>query len=85
VKQVQQIVKQRGELPLRDVLRCRVRYFSDGLAIGSKAFVNEVFQQHRDNFGPKRKDGARPLRFADWGGLCAARDLRLKPIAAPGG
>ena len=85
VKQVEQIVKERGELPLRDVLRCRVRYFSDGVAIGSQAFVNEVFRLHRDNFGPKRKDGARPLRFAAWGGLCAARDLRLTPIAAPGG
>ena len=85
VEQVEQIVKERGELPLQDVLRCRVRYFSDGVAIGSKAFVDEVFRLHRDNFGPKRTDGARPLRFAAWGGLCAARDLRLTPIAASGG
>jgi REP element-mobilizing transposase RayT len=85
VEQVEKIVKERGELPLKDVLRCRVRYFSDGVAIGSKAFVNDVFRLHRDNFGPKRKDGARPMHFADWGGLCAARDLRLTPIAASGG
>lgn len=85
IKKVEQIVQDRGELPLQDVLRCRVRYFSDGVAIGSKAFVDEVFRKHRDNFGPKRKDGARPLRFAAWGGLCAARDLRLAPIAASGG
>jgi hypothetical protein len=85
VEQVEQIVKERGELPLQDVLRCRVRYFSDGMAIGGKEFVDEVFRLHRDNFGSKRKDGARPLRFAAWGGLCAARDLRLKPIAASGG
>jgi hypothetical protein len=70
---------------LRQVLRCRVRYFSDGVAIGSKAFVDDVFRQHRGYFGPKRRDGARPLRFAAWGGLCAARDLRLAPIAASGG
>jgi hypothetical protein len=55
------------------------------VAIGSKAFVNDVFRLHRDNFGPKRKDGARPMHFAAWGGLCAARDLRLTPIAASGG
>jgi hypothetical protein len=85
VEQVEMIVKERGELPLQDVLRCRVRYFSDGVAIGSKAFVNDVFRLHRDNFGPKRKDGARPMHFAAWGGLCAARDLRLTPIAASGG
>ncbi len=85
VEQVEQIIKQRGELPLQDVLRCRVRYFSDGVAIGSKTFVNDIFRLHRDNFGPKRKDGARPMHFAAWGGLCAARDLRLTPIAASGG
>jgi hypothetical protein len=70
-----------GLLPLR----CRVRYFSDGVAIGSRVFVNDVFRLHRGNFGPKRQDGARPMRFAAWGGLCAARDLRLAPIAAGGG
>jgi hypothetical protein len=85
VEQVEQVVRERGELPLRQVLRCRVRYFSDGVAIGSKAFVEEIFRLHRDNFGPKRKDGARPLRFAAWDGLCSARDLRLAPISASGG
>jgi len=60
---------------LQDVLRCRVRYFSDGVAIGSKAFVNEVFRLYRNNFGTTRKDGARRMRFASWGGLCAARSL----------
>ena len=82
---VQQVIQERGELPLRQVLRCRVRYFSDGVAIGGKEFVNEVFRQHRDNFGPKRKNGARPLRFAAWDGLCSVRDLRLAPITASGG
>jgi REP element-mobilizing transposase RayT len=82
---VAKVVRERGELPLQQVLRCRVRYFSDGVAIGSRTFVNEVFRLHRGNFGPKRQHGARPMRFAAWGGLCAARDLRLAPIAASGG
>jgi REP element-mobilizing transposase RayT len=85
VEKVAQVVRERGELPLEQVLRCRVRYFSDGVAIGSKAFVDDVFRLHRGNFGPKRRNGARALRFAAWGGLCAARDLRLAPIAASGG
>jgi len=84
-EKVAQVVSERGELPLQQVLRCRVRYFSDGVAIGSRAFVNDVFRLHRGNFGPKRQDGARPMRFAAWGGLCAARDLRLAPITASGG
>jgi putative transposase len=84
-EKVAEVVRKRGELPLQQVLRCRVRYFSDGVAIGSRTFVNEVFRLHRGNFGPKRQHGARPMRFAAWGGLCAARDLRLAPITAAGG
>jgi hypothetical protein len=51
-----------GKLSHADYLRCKVRYFSDGAVIGGKAFVEEMFAALRDRFGPKRKDGARPLR-----------------------
>ena len=44
------------------MLYCRIRYFTDGAVIGSKAFVNEAFASARDRFGPKRKDGARKLK-----------------------
>ena len=84
-EQVEQVIRERGEFSLRQVLRCRVRYFSDGVAIGDKAFIDKIFRSNRGNFGPKRKDGARPLRFADWNGLCSMRDLRLAPIVASGG
>ena len=80
-EKVEQVVKDRGELPIHEILRCRIRYFSDGVAIGSRTFVNEVFEKHRGNFGPGRKDGARPLRYAVWDGLCAARDLRKAVIS----
>jgi len=48
-----------GELSLGKMLRCRVRYFTDGTVIGSRGFVNEAFAGARERFGPKRKDGAR--------------------------
>ena len=35
---------------------------TDGLVLGSKEFVNEVFIQHREKFGAQRKDGARKIR-----------------------
>ena len=41
--------------------RCRIRHFTDGVAIGSKAFIEEVFQRYRPNFGPRRVDGARRI------------------------
>jgi hypothetical protein len=56
-----------------------IRAFSGGLAVGSEGFVEEVFGERRDLFGPSRKTGARSL---DGGGgvlsmgLRALRDLR---------
>jgi putative transposase len=51
-----------GEIPFGKMLRCRVRYFTDGAMIGSKQFVNEAFESARERFRPKRKDGARKKR-----------------------
>ena len=61
-EKIKEVIAQGGELSLAEVLRLRVRHLSDGVAIGTKAFVNEVFTLHREKFGPKRKDGARPIR-----------------------
>jgi len=65
-----------GQLPAVAVLRCRVRYFSDGLAIGSEAFVERVFRRNRRKLGVSRKKGARRARDLDLGELRVMRDLR---------
>ena len=57
----------------------RVRAFTSGVAVGSAGFVEEVFAERRDLFGPKRKAGARSLDGGSRGvnGLLRAlRDLR---------
>ena len=59
------------ELGTAKMLRCRVRYFTDGALIGSKEFVNDAFMKARERFGPKRKDGARKMK----GSAAAAREL----------
>jgi putative transposase len=69
-----------GKLTQVQLLRCRVRYFTDGLVIGSKAFVEDYFDCARDAFGSRRKTGARQIRGAEVGGLCAFRDLRKDAI-----
>jgi hypothetical protein len=69
------------ELKLAAMLRCRVRYFTDGAVIGSKAFVNEAFAAARERFSEKRKDGARKLRGngkAAAGELWSVRNLRVR-------
>ena len=70
-------------MALPDFLRCRVRYFRDGLAFGSKAFVEAVFDRNRAHFGAKRKTGARRMRFCLAAEFCIARDLRIAPVSMP--
>ncbi len=66
-----------GELSLGQVLRLRVRHMTDGVVLGSKDFVNEMFARHRERFGARRKDGARPIRGVPLPGICVMRDLRV--------
>ena len=69
------------DLKMAAMLRCRVRYFTDGAVIGSKVFVNEAFAATRERFSEKRKDGARRLRGngKDAAGvLWSVRDLRVR-------
>ena len=68
-----------GKLSRAELLRCRVRYFSDGVAIGSRGFIEELFQAQRACFGAKRKDGARPIREAETG-LFSLRALRVQAV-----
>ncbi|MBC7979066.1 MAG: transposase [Armatimonadetes bacterium] len=68
-----------GEIPFGKILRCRVRYFTDGAVIGSRRFVDEAFVKSRERFGPKRKTGARKLKGEAGnaaGLLWSIRDLR---------
>ena len=69
------------DLGLAAMLRHRVRYFTDGAVIGSKAFVNEAFAAARERFGARRRDGARKMRGSGApaaGLLWSVRDLRME-------
>jgi hypothetical protein len=68
------------DLGMAGMLSKRVRYFTDGAVIGSKAFVNEAFDEARQRFTERRKDGARRMRgsgAAAKGVLWSMRDLRV--------
>jgi putative transposase len=67
------------DVAMSRMLRCRVRYFTDGAVIGSRQFVDEVFRKCHDRFGSKRKSGARKWRgngAAAAGTLWSLRDLQ---------
>ncbi len=74
-ERVQAVLDSDGRLPIPEILRCRVRYFTDGVALGSQEFVEEIFGRYRNQFGLKRKIGARPMKYAQWNGLCTLRNL----------
>ncbi len=69
------------DLRISRVIRHRVRYFTDGAVIGGRSFVDEVFAECREFFGPRRKSGARKPRgsLSELAGeLWTARDLRVE-------
>jgi putative transposase len=68
-----------GRLPLATVLRCRVRYFSDGAVLGGRAFVEGQLAAYRARTGRRQRTGVRLLPpMTAWGELATLRGLRRR-------
>jgi putative transposase len=78
-EKVQQVWAEDGELHLADLLRCRVRYFTDTVAFGSRAYAEEIFEQQRGYFSEVRPTGAR--KFQGLNELFGLRDLRVDVVS----
>ncbi len=82
----EQIIENGGKLSRSEMLRCKVRYFSDGVVLGSREFVNSFYQnlksrsQAQANYEgqyEKRETGARKLKHLNSEAkLYSMRDLR---------
>jgi len=83
VERVKEVLTNGGSLTMREALHCRVRYFSDGMILGSRVFVDDAFHRYRSNFGVKRQTGTRKMRSAPWNGLFTARRLQRAPVIPP--
>ena len=57
-----------------ELLRCKVRYFSEGLVLGGWEFVESAFRARRHWFGKRGKGGAHALPDEE-GGLFTLRNL----------
>lgn len=67
---------EQGELSKSDMMRCRVRYFSDGAILGTKEFVAsfvDIWQRQRERKYPPK---VHALHGSDWGGLAVIQGLR---------
>ena len=65
-----------GRLPLAVMLRMRVRYLTDGAVVGSREFVERVTGVS----GRGVAKTGEPMRFGQWGGLHALRNLRVNVV-----
>jgi hypothetical protein len=75
----QKVVEQeKGELSLGERLRCKIRYFSDGVILGSHSFVETHFQRLKEKFGYKRKRGPTALNILCLGALSVFRKVRAR-------
>ncbi len=51
-----------GAIPVHEYVRLRVRYFTDGAVLGTREFVDGIFEAKRQWFSATRKTGARTLK-----------------------
>lgn len=74
-EQVLKVLEADGQLPKAAMLRCRVRYFTDGAILGSAEFVRGfagAWQMERGRKHPAKVNAMR----GDWGGLAVIQGLR---------
>ena len=71
------VIRSGGKVEVSELLRRRVRYFSDGMAIGSKRFLKGLYDEHRECFPESRKARFASMKGADWGELQVVRDLKV--------
>jgi putative transposase len=77
----QRVMHEGGNLSLAVVLRCRLRYFSDGAVLGSRAFVASQLAAYRKKSGRCERSTPQPLpACTDWGDLATMRNLRMKSV-----
>jgi REP element-mobilizing transposase RayT len=75
-EQVETVIAQQGRLPWSEFVRCRVRYFTDGAAIGSKDWIQGVLAEHQARFDYKRERSPCAVRQMSGEALFGAKPLR---------
>lgn len=75
-KELEKVIAQGGQLPLPTVLRCRLRYFTDGAVLGSRAFVEMQLVRYRKKTGRLIERSPQALPAAEWGEMMVLRALR---------
>ncbi|NBB77851.1 MAG: transposase [Verrucomicrobia bacterium] len=77
-KALQVLEVEHGELSKSELMRCRVRYFSDGAILGSKEFVASFVDTWQKEKRRKNRPKVHPMRGGNWGGLSVIQGLRRR-------
>jgi REP element-mobilizing transposase RayT len=74
------VEQQQGELPLPHLLLCRIRYFTDGVILGSQGFVQSHYDRLKQQLGYKRQRTPKHLDTTGSAGLWVFRDPRVRAV-----
>ncbi|MDB6092481.1 MAG: transposase [Verrucomicrobia bacterium] len=77
IEEFEKVVGEGGKLSVPEILRCRIRRFTDSVVFGSTEFVAkrlEIFVKENKRKRPGRPRPMPPV--TDWGGLATLRGLR---------
>jgi len=74
------VERQIGEIPLPQRLLCRIRYFTDGVILGSQGFVESHFGRLNQKLGYRRHRVATCATALGSVGLWLFRDPRLRAV-----
>ena len=73
--------KEQGELPKAAILRCQVRYFSEGAILGSAEFVRTLMDSWYQKQHNKRPPKLNAMDASSWGDLAVIRKLHKQKFS----
>lgn len=76
LEQVRQVIKAGGKLSLPELLRCRIRYLSEGVVLGGRKFVDRHVAAYRGKHGLGERVRRQDLPDLGWGEIAGLRALR---------
>ena len=65
----------KGELSVKEVMKVKIRYFSEGLALGSPEYLKEYFESRKEWLGKKRGKVANSMKGHGIGDLHSYRNV----------
>jgi len=81
-KEAWKVFQAEGKLSPSQVLLLKVRFFTEGIALGNEEFVKEIFAKWYQQFCQKRGQAAWPMCGADWQGLTTLKKIKM-PFSLP--